>query len=161
MDRSWIDRFEQGADIPLKSIEELNSNDLSAIPIPQTWSIRQIVLHLYDSDLIGTDRMKRVIAEDSPTLIGYDETAFANKLYTDDLDLATACRCFADNRRLTTAILRRQPDAAFKRIGHHNESGVITLEYLVKTYVGHLERHLDFLLKKRALLGKPIALKVP
>jgi hypothetical protein len=50
---------------------------MRAFPVPGTWSIQQIVLHMMDSDLIASDRMKRVIAEDRPTLIGYNETAFS------------------------------------------------------------------------------------
>ncbi len=156
MDRTLIDRYLAGADVPGKAIAGLTKADLLAKPVPGTWSIQQIVLHLLDSDLIATDRMKRVAAEDRPTLIGYNETLFADKLYFDDLDAGLACDLFAKNRRLTYEILKRLPDAAFTRTGLHNESGEITLEYLVKTYVNHLDHHLKFIKQKRELLGKPL-----
>jgi hypothetical protein len=38
----------------------------------------------------------------------------------------------------------------------HNETGEISLEYLVKTYTGHLDSHMVHLRKKRELLGKPL-----
>lgn len=156
MDRSLIDRYIAGADVPAHAIAGLTKTELLAKPVPGTWSIQQIVLHLLDSDLIASDRMKRVAAEDHPTLIGYNETLFANKLYFDDLDTSLACELFAKNRRLTYEILKRLPDAAFARTGFHNESGEITLEYLVKTYVQHLDHHLKFIREKRAMLGKPL-----
>ena len=156
MDRSLMERYIAGADVPAKSIVGLGKADLLAKPVPGTWSIHQIVLHLLDSDLIASDRMKRVAAEDRPTLIGYNETLFANTLYFDDLDVELACDLFAKNRRLTYEILKRLPDEAFARTGLHNESGEITLAYLVKTYVGHLDHHLKFIREKRALLGKPL-----
>ena len=99
------------------------------------------------------DRMKRVAAETTPpTLIGYDETAFASKLFYDQLDPQAACDIFEKNRQLTAEVLRRLPDDAFDRTGNHNEHGRMTLAELVETYVGHLDHHLKFIDKKRAMV---------
>ncbi|HVU88852.1 MAG TPA: DinB family protein [Pirellulales bacterium] len=157
MDRTWIDHYIAGADELKQAIRGLSLTERNAFPVPGTWSIQQIVMHMMDSDLIAADRMKRVIAEDHPTLIGYNETRFAQRLLYDELDAETACEIFAMNRRMMGEILKRQPDAAFQRTGHHNETGEITLEYLVKTYAGHLDHHMKFVKHKRELLGKPLA----
>src|SRR5262245_48318339 len=73
MDRSLIEEYARGATRPAEAIAGLTPSQLNAEPVPGTWSIQQIVLHLMDSDLVGSDRMKRVIAEREPQLIGYDE----------------------------------------------------------------------------------------
>ena len=65
-----------------QAIKGLGREDLTAFPVPGTWSIQQIVIHLMDSDLIGTDRMKRIIAEENPTLVGYDQDKFVASLFT-------------------------------------------------------------------------------
>ena len=75
----------------------------------------------------------------------------------DELDAEMACDIFAKNRRMLGEILRRQPDTAFDRTGLHSETGEITLAYLVKTYAGHLDHHMQFVKQKRALLGNPLA----
>jgi hypothetical protein len=157
MDRQLIDLYIQGADAPARAIHGLSPEERNAFPVPGTWSIQQIVMHLLDSDLIAADRMKRVIAEEHPTLIGYNETLFAKNLPYAELDAEVACDIFAKNRRLTWEILRRLPDAAFARTGHHNEVGEVTLADLVKTYTGHVDHHMQFVKKKRELLGKPLA----
>jgi len=157
MNRDLIEKYAQGATLPAKAIAGLSRDQLNAFPVPGTWSIQQIVLHLMDSDLIAADRMKRVAAETRPpTLIGYDETAFAKGLFYEQLDPRLACEVFEKNRLLTAEILRRLPDEAFQRTGNHNENGVMTLAQLVQTYVGHLEHHLTFIRQKRKLLGSPI-----
>lgn len=156
MDRALIERYIAGADVPAQAIRGLSKAELNAFPVPGTWSIQQIVLHLMDSDLIASDRMKRVAAEDRPTLIGYNETAFAKNLPYAELDAALACDIFAKNRRLTGEILRRLPDEAFQRTGLHNETGEITLAYLVENYTKHVDHHMQFVRKKRELLGKPL-----
>ncbi len=157
MNRDLIERYAAGATSPAQAIAGLSREQLNAFPVPNTWSIQQIVLHLMDSDLIGADRMKRVAAENRPpTLIGYDETAFARGLFYDQLDPRMACEVFEKNRLLTAEVLRRLPEAAFNRTGDHNEHGPMTLAELVENYVGHLDHHLKFIREKRKLLGCPL-----
>ncbi len=156
MNRQIIEQYAAGALQPARAIAGLSREQLNAFPVPGTWSIQQIVIHLMDSDLIGADRMKRVAAEDRPpSLIGYDETAFAKNLFPSELDPQLACEVFAKNRQLTAEILKRLPDEAFSRTGNHNEDGVMTLEVLVGKYVKHLNHHLTFIDQKRKLLGCP------
>jgi uncharacterized damage-inducible protein DinB len=154
MDRTMIERYGAGAEEVEKAIAGLAREDFLAVPVAGTWSIQQIVIHLMDSDLIGADRMKRVIAEENPAIIGYDETLFSQKLFYEKLDPFLAAEIFRKNRELMTVILRSLPEAAFARVGTHNQSGRVTLEELVATYVQHLEHHLGFLRHKRRLLGK-------
>ena len=156
MTRELIEQYAAGAGKLRQAIAGLDAQQLNAFPVPGTWSIQQIVLHMMDSDLIGADRMKRVAAETSPpTLIGYDETAFAGGLFYDQLDPQLACDVFEKNRMLTAEILRRLPAASFQRTGMHNEHGQMTLAELLATYVEHLEHHLKFVREKRRLLGAP------
>jgi hypothetical protein len=154
MDRRKIEDYAAGGPVLAGAIAGLTKAELNAHPVPGTWSIQQIVLHMMDSDLIASDRMKRVAAEEHPTLIGYNETAFAEKLYDADLDPALACEIFDKNRRMTAAMLRRLPDEAFARTGHHNERGEVSLEQFVESYIEHLEHHMKFVAQKRKLLGK-------
>jgi len=157
MDQNLIERYAAGAAKLGQSIAGLSRAELTAFPVPGTWSIQQIVLHVMDSDLIAADRMKRVAAEEKPpTLIGYDESAFARRLFYHELDPQLACEIFEKNRLLTAEILRRLPDEAFQRRGHHNEYGDTTLAALLATYVEHLDHHLKFIYEKRKLLGKPL-----
>jgi DinB superfamily len=153
-----IDQYEAGADVLARGLEGLTNADLLAYPVPGTWSIQEIAIHLMDSDLIGSDRMKRTIAEERPSLLGYDENAFVKNLRYDLQDVHAAAAIFAANRRLFTVVLRAIPADAFARIGVHNENGPETLEHQLKKYIKHLEHHMTFLWKKRALLGKALEL---
>ena len=155
MDKTLVTRYLAGAPIPGQAMVGLSRADLLAQPVPGTWSIQQIVIHLMDSDLIASDRMKRVIAEDNPTIIGYNETAFSQKLCYDLQDATVAAEIFRLNRQQTAVILQNVPDAAWSRTGTHNERGALSLAELVEIYVNHLDHHMKFLQHKRQLLGKP------
>lgn len=154
VDRTLIDRYLAGASAPAEAIRGLTAADLDAPPASGGWTIRQIVLHLADSDVVGSDRMKRVAAEPNPTLLAYDENAWAKELRYEARDAALAAELFRVNRLYTAAILRDLPDAAFARTGNHTERGLESLADLVRDYAGHLDHHMKFLNAKRAALGK-------
>ncbi len=151
MNQAIIDQYAAGGPQLAAAIQGLSPNDFTATPIPNTWSIAQIVLHLMDSDLICSDRMKRIIAEEKPSLIGFDETAFAKNLFYEKLNPFIAADVFQKNRELTAIILRNLPATAFDRVGMHNERGPITLRDLIASTAKHSEHHLTFLHHKRQL----------
>lgn len=153
MDRSIIEQYASGAPKLRASIQGLSREQLTAFPIPGTWSISQIVVHVWDSDAAATHRMKRIAAEEMPLIIAYDETAFTKALHYHDMDLDRVCTLFELNREHTAEMLRLLPDAAFERKGVHNQRGFLTLGGLVKGYVEHLEHHLRFVEKKRRMLS--------
>ena len=81
MDPKLIEHYAAGGEKLSMAIRGLTREDLLCLPPADAnvgkWSIQQVVIHCMDSDLIATDRIKRMIAEDNPTLIGYDENKFA------------------------------------------------------------------------------------
>src|SRR5579864_484422 len=99
MNRQLIEEYAKGGDSLRMAVRGLAREDLLAFPVPGTWSIQQIVIHLVDSDLILADRMKRIIAEENPTLIGFDETKFAKNLFYDEQSVEDAITIFDINRR--------------------------------------------------------------
>lgn len=155
-----IEAFAAGGPRVGEAIRGLSREDLLAPPAPGApgkWTIQEIVLHLLDSDLVASERMKRIIAMDRPALIPYDENAFVERLAYDRQDAAAAAEMFALNRALTASILRSLPDEAFAREGIHSENGPMTLARFVDLYVWHVDHHLKFLREKRARLGKALA----
>lgn len=154
MDRKVIEAYAAEAPELAKSIAGLTRDDLLAFPVPGTWSIQQIVLHIADADLVIADRMKRVIAEDNPTLLGFDQTKFTARLHYEEQDALLACDLFAKNRQAIVALLRLLKDEDFNRAGTHNERGRMTLADLVSGASGHFQHHMKFLREKRELVQK-------
>ena len=128
--RDLIEQFERGGEKLKLAIRGLTREDLTCFPIPGKWSIQQVVIHLMDSDLIACDRMKRTIAEDKPTLIGYDESKFVANLAYDQQSAEDAVTIFDLNRKQFAKVLRTIPPAAWERVGMHNERGPTTLAKL-------------------------------
>ena len=156
MNPADIDAYERQADVLARWTAGLTDADLDAHPVPGTWSVRQLVTHMLDSDLIATHRMRRIAAEDLPLLVSYDETRFGQTPATNAGGVKMAAELFALNRRWTAAFLRALPPEAFARAGIHTQRGTITLGETVPRYVDHVTHHESFLLAKRKALGKPL-----
>src|SRR6476619_6510691 len=107
------------------AIRGLTREDLLAVPAADAnvgrWSIQQVVIHCMDSDLIAADRLKRIIAEDNPTLIGYDENRFVQNLFYNDQSAEQAVQVLDLNRKLFAPVLKKLPPSAWDRKGTHNE----------------------------------------
>src|SRR3954453_8449190 len=99
MDRKLIEQYEHGGDRLREGGQGLTHEDLPALPVPGTWSIQQIIIHLLDSDLVLSDRMKRVIAEEKPSLLAFDENRWAKQLAYDFRPAEDAIAMFVLNRK--------------------------------------------------------------
>lgn len=157
MNRELIEQWAAGGDVIRRAVAGLTHEDLTARPGPGKWSILEVVAHLTDSDLICVDRMKRILTEDNPPLLYADETAYVDRLYTHEQSLEDALTLFEVNRRQFARVLRKLPDEAFHRRGTHNRRGAVTIAEYIPDYIEHVNYHVDFILKKRANLGKPAA----
>lgn len=156
MKSDLIEVYVSGGTKLAQSIWGLTLDQLQAKPADGSWTIHQIVVHMLDSDLIATDRMKRIACMDKPLLIAYDENGFVQLPGVDDLPTFMACELFQKNRLMTGAILRKLPQAVWDRFGIHNERGKVTLSEMLETYIHHLDHHLVFIAKKRAMFSPSI-----
>lgn len=148
-----IDRYERGGVELREACAGLTREEAIARPGPGDWSIQELVVHLMDMDAVGIDRMKRVVAEDEPTLLNADENAWIANLHPHDQLLEDALTLFEVNRRQWARVLRLLPAEAFKRFGSHNLRGKLTLRELLTIYSDHLDHHLKFLREKRQRLA--------
>jgi hypothetical protein len=154
MDAAIIDAYEKGAAKVRPAVAGLTPAQLKAIPVPGTWSIQQIVPHLMDSELIGANRMKKIIAMDLPLLMSYDETRFSQNLHYHEQSVEDALTILELHGRQMARILRQLPESAFSREAIHSEVGKITLGWFVERMIGHTDHHLKFIHKKRKMIEK-------
>jgi uncharacterized damage-inducible protein DinB len=148
-----IMRYEAGGAFLVAAVQWLEPEQAHERVAPGVWSIAELVAHMYDSDLVGMDRMKRVIAEEEPVLLAYDQEAWILRLRSDTMPYQEAAELFAANRKWMARVFRQTPETDFNRAGIHSERGRMTLAELVSGYVNHLDHHLRFLYAKRGALG--------
>jgi hypothetical protein len=150
-----IEAYLEGPALLLRAVADMTPDQLRARPVPGKWSTLEVVCHLVDSEQAYCHRMKRVIAETRPLLIGYDETRFAATLGYHDRDLEQELNLLDQMRRQMAQILRSVPEAAWSAAGVHSEQGLMTLEDLLRTEAEHVPHHLAHVAEKRKALGLP------
>jgi len=148
-----IDAYLAGPADIRKAVAGLSPDQLRARPVEGRWSTLEVIAHLADSEQAWAHRLKRVIAEDRPLLVGYDETGFAAALAYHDRDPADELDQIDLIRRQMGRILRALPASAWDREGEHTERGPVTLRQMVEIEVGHVAHHLRFVAEKRRALG--------
>jgi uncharacterized damage-inducible protein DinB len=148
-----IGNYLAGPGLLRKALAGMSREQLLARPVPGKWSTLQVVCHLADFDPILSDRMKRVIAEEKPTLIGADENHFAARLAYENRDTEEELAIIENTRRQMGRILRTLLPADFERVGLHNERGPVTLERLLTITTNHIPHHVKFIEEKRRALG--------
>jgi len=136
-----LERFRRGPDLVAVAITGAAGVELDYVPAPGKWSIRQILCHLADSEIVAADRFRRVIAEENPTIMVFDQEAWAQNLDYSYRKISHALEMFRRMRGDNYNLLRQIPEAAFNRAGTHSKQGRVTLLDLLRSCTEHTERH--------------------
>jgi hypothetical protein len=149
-----IQAYSRGAELLRRTVGSTPESNWDARPIDGAWSIRQVVCHLADSEIVYADRMKRVIAEDNPTLFEADPNVFMPALYCSERPWETELNVIETIRAHMLPILQSCNAEDFQRIGVHSLDGPMTLETLLQRVTSHIPHHIAFIdVKLRALAG--------
>lgn len=112
-------------------------------PAEGEWSINEIIVHLADAEVFYYERMRKTIAEDSPSISSFDENAFASRLSYSNQSFGLGLALFAALRNSSAALLATLPPEAWERACDHPERGVMTLYDLFTASLGHSNAHLE------------------
>src|SRR6476620_7803282 len=110
-----IEHYARGGEKLSLAIRGLTRDDMLQNPPADKpelgkWTIQQVVCHLQDSEIVYTDRMKRIIAEESPTLLAYDENKWAANLRYEDQSAEDAVALVEGARRQLGRTLAKLPN---------------------------------------------------
>ena len=110
-------------------------------PAPEKWSAHEIVCHCADSETNAAARIRYLVSEQDPLIVGYDQNQWAATFDYHGHPVEPALAAVEAIRANTAALIRRLPDEAWTRAGRHTESGRYTAEDWLGIYAEHLEGH--------------------
>ena len=146
-----IERYQGGYSAVMSALENITERELDARPENGSWSPREIVHHLADSEMTSATRLRKLVAEDKPMIVGYDQEEFARRLYYDR-PIEASLEAFRAARLSTAGILARMTDSDWKREGTHSESGRYTAEIWLEIYARHAHDHAAQIQRARAAI---------
>jgi len=133
----------EAPDLLRRLVRGLTEKQLATKPAPGKWSIKEIVAHLADNEVVLGSRYRFIAAMDRPPLPGFDQDAFVANLGVGKAATRDLLDDFAMARAVNVGLLERVGDAAWDRVGVHAERGEESLGRLVTMYAGHDRIHLS------------------
>jgi len=138
--KTLIEHYRRGYEAVAEALLKITPEELDVKPGPKKWSVREIVHHLADSEMIAAARLRFLLGQDRPTIQGYDQDEFARRLYYDRPH-EVSLELFRVVRESTAEILDRLTPAEWVREGTHTEVGPYGVEGWLKTYSAHAHKH--------------------
>jgi hypothetical protein len=136
-----LERFRRGPELIAVALTGVFGEEEDFLSAPGKWSIRQIVAHVADSEMVGAHRFRQMLAEENPTLIAYDQEAWAKNLDYARRKPKQSLESFRRVRAENYELLKDLPEAAFARVGNHSKRGSMTLRGQLEILAQHAESH--------------------
>ncbi len=149
-----LERFRSGHGKLERSIDGLGEYELEFRQAPGKWNIREIAIHLCDSEIVAAHRIRRVLAEEDAILTSYDQDKWASRLNYGKRNLGQAIELFRLLRKSSSELFQEIDENEWQRTGVHDEHGHMSLLDLVKLYAEHCENHVSQIRQIRLELSK-------
>ena len=143
-----IQRYSHGFAAVTAALAGITPAEVDRRPAAGAWTPREVVHHLADSEANSYIRLRRLIAEDRPVIVGYDETIWATRLYYDgEIDAPLAV--LKALREASVQLLARLGADEWRREGTHTESGPYSVTRWLEIYANHAHDHAEQILRAR------------
>lgn len=136
-----LERYRRGAELVAVAITGAAGPELDFKPAPDKWSVRQIVAHLADAESANVVRLRQVIAEDNPTLVPFDQNAWAERTDYAKRKPSQSLETMRILRAENFQLLKDLPEETYARTGNHLRRGVMSLLDLLRLFAEHAEQH--------------------
>jgi uncharacterized damage-inducible protein DinB len=123
-----------------KFLQKLGQGKSTVSPAPGKWSVRDILCHLADCEVVFAFRLRQALAEDHHVIQPFDQDKWAAPY--GHYDAPAALAAFSAVRQWNLALIAGLKAADFDRHLNHPERGDMTLRVVVETMAGHDLNHL-------------------
>jgi hypothetical protein len=110
-------------------------------PGPDKWSAHEVIIHCADSETYAATRIRLLVAEKEPLIVGYDQAAWAKIFNYHAQSTDRALRTIDAVHTATLPLLRSLTEADWAKEGRHTENGPYTASDWLKSYGEHLANH--------------------
>lgn len=126
----------------MRAVVEASGDRLRIRPDPREWSVVECLGHLVDSELIASTRMRWILAEAEPDIVGYDQDRWVDVLRHRDDDAAGLISLFEALRGANLRLWASTPMVDRERFGRHRERGPESYALIFRLAAGHDRAHL-------------------
>jgi uncharacterized damage-inducible protein DinB len=140
-----LDAAERNPEKVAAAVLGLADSVLNYKPAADKWSIREILAHLADTEIVYGYRIRQIIADREPTIAPIDQDAWARNLGYNEVQVAEMIALYSLNRRANLRVLRRLNAQELEKSAFHPEHNrqmklAEIVEYIDKHGASHLEQ---------------------
>jgi hypothetical protein len=120
-----------------------SEEDFVKKPAEGEWSAVEVLRHLVDTELVHGVRIRMIVTQDKPVIVGYDQDAWMNRfgaIETAPTQLADHLRTL---RQSNLSIYQTLTEEELDRIGLHTERGEESARILLQLLGGHDVLHVE------------------
>lgn len=121
-------------------VNSLPADRVTASPAPGKWSVRDILAHLADTEIVFAYRLRQALAENHHVIQPFDQDVWSKRY--GSIGAAMAVGLFAYVREWNLTLIRSMSAADLARPVTHPERGTMTVQTIVETMGGHDINHL-------------------
>lgn len=124
-----------------ETVDSLSDEELSRTYRDGSWTVRQLVHHIADSQLNMYQRLKLALTDENPTVPAFDEEKWAIQPDTK-LSVASSIKMLEGINERIVSLGHSFTEAQLNRVFTHQENGEITVATKVAKLAWHEEHHL-------------------
>lgn len=123
------------------SVITLDELELTKTYREDSWNVRQLIHHIFDSHLNGYMRMKLALTEENPLVKTYEESEWA-KLIDYDLNIKVSLQLLDNLHERWTYLLKNLTATQLQRIYQYPDGSIMRIEQSIALYAWHGNHHL-------------------
>jgi hypothetical protein len=142
-DRDPLEILEETASVLGDTVRTHPAAVLRTRPPDARWTPNEIIGHLADGEWVAGYRVRLILCEDEPAILGMNQDLWVTGLRHDEREPSQLVDEFRTLRQFNLAVWRRMAPADLQRTGRHNERGPESLAVMLRMMAGHDLSHLN------------------
>ncbi len=111
-------------------------------PAPDRWSVAEILVHLADTEIVQSFRMRMILGAPGTPIQGFDQDAWVAAGHYAKRDPRKCIEQFRAAREVNLDLLKTLTKEQWQHHGVHSERGKETIDHIVRMVAGHDVNHL-------------------
>lgn len=133
------------------ALEGLTPDELDRSAAPGEWTVRQIIHHVADTEVIAGGRLRLILAQDGIRVPSYDQEELARSATPEARSVESSLALVRVIHQANLDLLGALAPWSWNRAGVHEEIGRYSLEAWLERRANHLTGHGDQIKRARGL----------
>lgn len=137
----WLKEIESYVSKLRETVNSLSDEELSKTYREGSWTVRQLVHHIADSQLNMYQRLKLALTDENPTVPAFDEEKWAVQPDTE-LPIESSIKMLEGLNERIVSLGHRLTEEQLERTFTHQVNGKVTVAKKIAKLAWHEEHHL-------------------